>query len=68
MINPNLERLSAMIFADHALTQTLQALTDAQAFSDAILAQARLAKLPVTAQDLQAQHNYNARKWVERWL
>lgn len=68
MISPTLEQLSTLIFADATLTTTLQAITDSQAFTEAVLAYAANSGLHLTALDLQNQQDQNARKWLERWL
>jgi hypothetical protein len=68
MISPTLEQLSNLIFADAALTKTLQEITDPDGFTEALLAYAAKSGLNVNTADLQNQQNHNARQWLERWL
>jgi hypothetical protein len=68
MISPTLEKLSALVFADPAFAQTLQAITDQQQFDAALIARAAEQGIELTAADIQAQCNQHARQWLERWL
>ncbi len=68
MISPTLDNLSALIFADLAFTQSLQAITDQASFDAALIAFAAEHGIILSGVDIQAQCNQHARQWLERWL
>jgi hypothetical protein len=68
MINPALEQLNALVFADAELGQALLEITNPQAFEATVIERAALLGLTISASDIQAQCNQHARLWLERWL
>ena len=68
MIPTMMSAFGKAVFAEPALAQELQAITDLAEFDAAVLRNAKTRALALSQADLELERQRLQRQWLERWL